>query len=227
MYLLLGILPVGDSDVRVVDDRLNPEVQGSGPRLDLPGAQSPVHCDELCPVCALHLLPFLRVCAHDWNAGVGLSFRVGYALKHRVHTQVCHHPVVQVSHVSDCVQCATLTQCVGILSQQPRRDDAAVVLGLFEMGIGEAEEHLGELSLEEEARQVLHGVGARHGQVVRDPFSLPLRHDAQTNVLGHPGTNLHAYLQHMRQNGAQANEQAAEATADIRQLDVLLPACIE
>ena len=44
-------------------------------------------------------------------------------------------------------------------------DDPPLVLGLLEVGVGEEEEHLLELSLPEEVGEVLHGVGPQAGDV--------------------------------------------------------------
>lgn len=71
-------------------------------------------------------------------------------------------------------------------------DDTPAMVLFLEMGVGEAEEHLGELTLPDVVGEVLHGVRSHHGRIlVLSGVFFTQIFDAKVNILRH----LHANLQ--------------------------------
>ena len=99
-------------------------------------------------------------------------------------------------------------------SRRPVRNDATTVVLLLEVGVGEAEEHLAQLSLADEVRQILHRVRSHHRHVLilrvneggNDHLSrilLPQILDSQVHILGHLHTNLQTQNQLVGKKTAQ------------------------
>ena len=159
----------------------------------------------------LHLLSLLRRVIHCVHHRIVLQLLLAQQLETRMLLQLATVPVRQVLHVCDCVQDAALLQVVHVLreqhltageqKQQLLRNDATTVILLLEVRVGEAEEHLAQLTLADKVRQVLHGVRPHHRHILilrvnekeHDHLSrilLPQILDTQVHVLGHLHTNL-------------------------------------
>ena len=67
-------------------------------------------------------------------------------------------PQRQLLHVRDRVEDSVRFQVVHVLRKQNRTDDAATMILLFEVRVGEAEEHAGELTFPDVVWEVLHRV---------------------------------------------------------------------
>ena len=85
-------------------------------------------------------------------------------------------------------------------------DDASTMILFLEMGVGKAEEHLGELALPDVVGQVLHGVRSHHRRVlVLSWVFLAQVLDAQVNVLRHLHADLQAENELVRKDGAKCH----------------------
>ena len=95
-------------------------------------------------------------------------------------------------------------------------DDPPLVLGLLEMRVRKEEEHFFELALLEEVWQVLHGVGAKAGDVgVAARILEPQRSDPVLHVVGDLDPDLHSHHELFGKHGGQLNKEASVAAADV------------
>lgn len=95
-------------------------------------------------------------------------------------------------------------------------DDPPLVLGLFKMRIRKEEEHLFQLPFLEKIWQVLHGIGAKAGDVVVASRILkPQSSNSVLDVVRDLDPDFHTDHQLVRKHGRQLNEESAIATADV------------
>lgn len=167
-----------------------------------------------CAPASGHLLPLLRALGEEWSDGVGGQFLVSQPLEQRMRGEVLVHPCVQVGHVCCRVGHAPFGQHVGILGQDGRVDDPPLVLGLLEVGIGEEKEQFCELALLEEVGEVLHGVGANHGNVaVASRVIVSQCRDAVVNIVAHFDANFDAQHASGGVERREGHQQTTVATA--------------
>mmetsp|Transcript_8113 Transcript_8113/g.29935 ORF Transcript_8113/g.29935 Transcript_8113/m.29935 type:complete len:200 (-) Transcript_8113:400-999(-) len=113
----------------------------------------------------LHLLTLLGTVVDDAYDRVLSKFLVRNSRKHAVRRAVIAHPVAELFHVCNGVEQAPLLEHVRVLGQQRAIDDAASMVGHFEVRVRKQEEDFGKLSLRKEVAKVLHCVGSNHGDI--------------------------------------------------------------
>mmetsp|Transcript_22722 Transcript_22722/g.63186 ORF Transcript_22722/g.63186 Transcript_22722/m.63186 type:complete len:280 (-) Transcript_22722:60-899(-) len=191
---------------------------------------------------AFHFLPFFGFDAHGLHARIGVGLGRWNPLQQGIRVAFAHVPVVQFLHVGNAIQeaRARLKQ-VGVFRQQPFRNDAAGMIFAFKVRVRKTEKEFFERPRAKVIGKKLLRVGAHDADIVVGSISILVvvvtvmiiifailvllvvataaarRHNAQTHVFGHLGTNFQTQNQRRgRQQFAQGHRQATKAATDIQ-----------